>query len=324
MCRYNRHEQKMPGKSMYQTKPIGHTKPMAHLQHATITLVTFLSLLLILNQPTNAQAAIWYSGEFSAEIIMTDPKNPNNIAHGTFYVGKDKFRAEGTHQGQHKILIVHPRNLKIWTLFPTKKTYYAGMGRTPTPPKPDRVHLPNEKKSPCQLDKNLICTKVGSESINGIQTDKWEITYQRKTASTNQPTHKITIWVDPVRHITIRRQPSGGPTLERMLITSEKVNGRQTEKWGFIQTFRGKSQHFSQWIDAKLRVPVLEKHNGKTVMELHNIKEQPQPASLFEIPKGYQEIQAPFRAMKQGHPGANDRLSAPPTPPALPEKMQYH
>lgn len=69
-------------------------------------------------------------------------------------------------------------------------------------------------------------------------------------------------------------------------IGHETVNGRDTVKYEGVGS-KGDVGYF--WIDLQLRFPVkwsFDK-NPNNGGELRNIKEGPQPASLFEVPAGY-------------------------------------
>lgn len=69
-------------------------------------------------------------------------------------------------------------------------------------------------------------------------------------------------------------------------VGSETVNGRSTVKY---EGTNAKGEAGAMWLDSKLRFPV--KWDGKNGGgELQNIKEGPQPASLFEIPDGYKKF----------------------------------
>ncbi len=69
-------------------------------------------------------------------------------------------------------------------------------------------------------------------------------------------------------------------------VGSETVNGRSTVKY---EGTNAKGEAGAMWLDSKLRFPV--KWDGKNGGgELQNIKEGPQPASLFEIPAGYKKF----------------------------------
>jgi hypothetical protein len=65
-------------------------------------------------------------------------------------------------------------------------------------------------------------------------------------------------------------------------IGHETVNGRDTVKYEDTAS----KEAGSIWIDAKLHFPVKWK-NAVGAGELHNIKEEPQAAELFQIPPGF-------------------------------------
>ena len=286
-------------------------------------LVSWLFFFAYWVNPMSAHATPWYTGEFSADVVLTDPRAPQNKVHGTFHVGKDRFRAEGLFQGKRSVLIVRPLDRMVWTLFPEDKTYYAGPGKMPIPPKPDLEQLPGDADSPCQQDRALSCTSIGSESLHGIQTEKWHIVYQGHVpvaGNRAQPLErKATLWADPSRHIVIRQQPEGGPLMERTLIATERINGRETEKWTFVHSFQGQSQRYVRWVDVQLRVPVREERNGTVVMELLNVHARKQPADLFEVPKAFREIQPPRSFQGEDQPVQGQPGSGPPVAP-LPER----
>jgi outer membrane lipoprotein-sorting protein len=72
-------------------------------------------------------------------------------------------------------------------------------------------------------------------------------------------------------------------------VGTETVNGRTCDKWQFTST-KGVGETRTVWIDQKTRIPVKTVNADGTVFELTNIKEGPQPASLFGIPAGYQKM----------------------------------
>jgi outer membrane lipoprotein-sorting protein len=69
-------------------------------------------------------------------------------------------------------------------------------------------------------------------------------------------------------------------------IGTEVVDGRMCNKWKFA----GSSSSRTVWIDQKNGIPIKSLMSDGTTMELTNIKEGPQSASLFEVPAGYQKM----------------------------------
>jgi hypothetical protein len=70
---------------------------------------------------------------------------------------------------------------------------------------------------------------------------------------------------------------------------SETVNGRSTIKFQGTNA-EGKTGY--AWVDKKIAFPIKWQEENDT-WEMRNIKEASQPASLFEIPPGYQKFQMP-------------------------------
>lgn len=69
-------------------------------------------------------------------------------------------------------------------------------------------------------------------------------------------------------------------------IGTEVVDGRMCNKW----KFNSSSSSHTVWIDQKNGIPIRSLMSDGTTMELTNIKEGPQSASLFEVPAGYQKM----------------------------------
>jgi hypothetical protein len=79
-------------------------------------------------------------------------------------------------------------------------------------------------------------------------------------------------------------------------VGEDTVNGRATVKY---EGTSAEGDQGSAWIDRSLRFVI--KWQGKNgVMELHDIKEGPQPSSLFEIPSDYQKFD--MGAMRSRNP----------------------
>ncbi|HEY6970178.1 MAG TPA: DUF4412 domain-containing protein [Candidatus Angelobacter sp.] len=68
---------------------------------------------------------------------------------------------------------------------------------------------------------------------------------------------------------------------------TETVNGRVCDKW--IMTDKNGATS-TAWIDQKLLYPIKAQSSSGETFELTNVKEGPQPASLFQPPAGYQKM----------------------------------
>ena len=84
----------------------------------------------------------------------------------------------------------------------------------------------------------------------------------------------------------------GTKLLDCKSIGGEPVNGRTAVKWvGTTQALPAPARTGYFWIDPALHFIVrAQDADGSGLFELRNIKEGPQPASLFEIPPGYRKI----------------------------------
>ena len=66
----------------------------------------------------------------------------------------------------------------------------------------------------------------------------------------------------------------------------ETVNGRSCEKWEITE----RNDKMTVWIDQKSKISIKTVHQDGSTVELKNIQEGPQPASLFQIPAGYTKM----------------------------------
>lgn len=70
-------------------------------------------------------------------------------------------------------------------------------------------------------------------------------------------------------------------------VGAESLNGRNTTRY---QVTSADGKVTDLWIDPSLHFPIKAKGSDSTGMELRNIKEGSQPASLFAIPADYQKL----------------------------------
>ena len=70
-------------------------------------------------------------------------------------------------------------------------------------------------------------------------------------------------------------------------VGSDTVNGRSTVKYEGVDK-KGEKTYY--WVDTKLKCVIKADSSGSGNFELRNIQEASQPASLFEIPAGYQKF----------------------------------
>lgn len=69
----------------------------------------------------------------------------------------------------------------------------------------------------------------------------------------------------------------------------ETVNGRHTTKWEVTEIINGHAGTQTVWVDGNLH-SIVKLHFGPLTEELLNIREGPQPASLFVVPADYRQM----------------------------------
>jgi hypothetical protein len=250
------------------------------------TIILLSSLVL----PVATNAA-WFGAEFSADAFQMNPQTKQGQPVGKMYVGKDKMRLEATRGNQSQIMIVDAGQHVSYMINPAERTYMEIKGVQGVPMLAT-VPMPDDPSSPCQTGK-MECKKLGDEQMNGVPVEKWEFAVKQKGESL-----KSAQWLDRSRHMALRQEFPGNQVIERKLVGKEKIDGREVEKWEVTTKHGNQTQHSIEWVDPELRVALKQEHGQGQVTELRNIKEGPQPASLFEVPQGYQK-----RAMPQGMPG---------------------
>lgn len=131
--------------------------------------------------------------------------------------------------------------------------------------------------------RNTECKSLGKESINGRETEKWEFLTKH-----NGQTFRSLHWIDVKRHMPIREFMPDGTVTELKIVGTEKINGRESEKWSFqITRADGKSVTSTQWYDPEIGIATREQMPGGYLRELRDIKTGKQAPSLFVVPKGF-------------------------------------
>jgi hypothetical protein len=150
---------------------------------------------------------------------------------------------------------------------------------------------------------NLLCNRIGVESVNGRPAEKWEL-----VNSAQEQSGKMIIWLDQERRIPVRQSLPDGASMEMRLVGSETLDGRNTEKWEMKATRPGgQSSVAYQWFDPELNMNIREEQPGGFVSELRNIRIGKQPVDLFIVPPGYKLMDIP----QGGGPGQQGEGSYP-------------
>lgn len=250
--------------------------------YQTISLIGAALMAALLTAQTHAQSG---SVQFAAETVQTGPQGP--VSKGKMYVGKNRMRVETEQQGRQFIRIIDDDKQVEWILFPEQHSYMERRAPAGTPKKAERSA---GDTNPCATPmQGMQCAKLGTETIAGRKTDKWEITltHQGQTIKTTQ-------WIDTERGTPLRQEMGGGQSMELKFLSSETLEGRKVEKWEVTTTAPNQAPSKSyQWYDPELRLAVRQDLPGGYVSEFKSIRVGAQPDALFSIPAGYTRIEQP-------------------------------
>jgi hypothetical protein len=82
--------------------------------------------------------------------------------------------------------------------------------------------------------------------------------------------------------------------VSRKVIGTETFDGHPTQKYEVTYAEGGKTGKLYQWMATDIKFPVkMAAVDGSWMMEYKNIKMGTQPASLFELPSGYNKMAIP-------------------------------
>jgi outer membrane lipoprotein-sorting protein len=161
------------------------------------------AVVFCLSLPLLAQAPAM--PQFSAEMKMTTKAGS---AAGKLYFGGQKIRVEMTTQG-HSVIMINDTQRKVSDmLMPEQKMYMETSTDSSQMPQrgpmaaakqPAEMHS-YDPSNPCAGNSGTTCQKLGSESVNGRQCDKWQFS--------NAKGGTQTLWIDQKLHFPIRTQSS--------------------------------------------------------------------------------------------------------------------
>ncbi|HTY13160.1 MAG TPA: DUF4412 domain-containing protein [Candidatus Omnitrophota bacterium] len=125
----------------------------------------FLVMLLIASMVGVSMAA-----EFSADMVSTSKGQTMN---SKVYFGTDKWRSDMEKNGSKMMSIVRMDKNVVWMVMPANKSYME-MALTTD----QKVGM--TQKAPGEIKR----TKLGTETINGVVCDKYEVIYTGKSGTT--------------------------------------------------------------------------------------------------------------------------------------------
>lgn len=234
-------------------------------------LMMLIGSLLLTSQSYAVQNTI----EFSADAVISVPQQA--VRQTRLFVGKNAVRSESTIDGQDMVEISYPEEGRVILINHHLRAY---RDRTVA------VKSNKDDDSPCAQIRDAVCERLGTESVNGIKTEKWQIisgTQGRKSRTLH--------WIDVKRKLAIREFFPDGSVADLKMLKKEKINERDTEKWErTLSRPDGSSIKSYQWYDAGLKIAIREELPGGYVRELKNIKISKQPDKLFNVPQDYKRI----------------------------------
>lgn len=158
----------------------------------------------------NIQAGDW-GPDFSATLVMTNPKNPSQQKTAQLNSSKGRSRltssiparrARQQGMGKTQVEIKNPYKGAWWLIFPDVKKYMERRGEalTTVPAEP----MPEDEEHPCKSAKEVVCRKLGNETVGGRAVEKWEI-----VSEYNGVEERATIWFDIKLGVRVRELVPG-------------------------------------------------------------------------------------------------------------------
>jgi hypothetical protein len=216
--------------------------------------------------------------EFSAEAVISAPQQAARQT--KLSVSEKAVRTETTVNGQSIIEIVYPEEGRAILINNSLRSYREKVF--------DQQSSKKNSDTPCDQISNAICEKLGTENIDGHDTEKWQI------ISENRGRKLRTLhWMDIKRKLALREFFPDGSVAELKMLKKEKLNGRNTEKWQrTLSRPNGKSTISYQWYDPALKIAIKEELPGGYIRELKNIVVSRQSDNLFSVPDDFVKMES--------------------------------
>ena len=237
--------------------------------------------------------------QFSAQAVQetTDGNNRN----ARIYVGDNQVRLE-YYKGELLMAEVYDmKNRRVLLMVPQQETYLER-----SLPEGGMINpmLPPGDSNPCLHVPQATCRKLAQEPLFGRDADKWEMRVKQKGREL------VSLhWMDDERHMPLREQWPDGTVSELRPLGEERLDGRPVERWEKKTTYPdGRITLSTQWYDPELQIAVREELADGKFRALRDIRVEPQPVQLFEVPAGYRQLES--------IPAGAARREPPPAPPA--------
>jgi hypothetical protein len=183
-----------------------------------------------------------------------------------------------------------PRTGLMRVIYPDRGEYLEQQSPTP-------LSMPGSVvTNPCDGLPDAKCQQIGDEMIDGQPAVHWQIVRR----GPNGQEMKIDQWLEKQRGITLKEVLPGGASIHARMAGTEKLNGRDAERWEVVMSSSdGKQQTGTRWYDKELGITIREEFPNGAVRELQNIRVQEPDANLFNIPDGFRKLDIPAEQQRR-------------------------
>jgi hypothetical protein len=167
---------------------------------------------------------VLHAQELTADVVIHEANGTE--ARGKLYRGKDAVRLEPPEEGRgavNGVVVIYDLARQVtYFLNPKLKTYVERPGSAAGGPVALFVPLHD---NPCAslpgISRDATCRKLGVETVNGRNTEKWQATQTRGSRTITEHA-----WVDSELHIAIKWQTSDQKTgqLENIHLASQAAS----------------------------------------------------------------------------------------------------
>lgn len=221
---------------------------------------------------------------FSAQAVQKAPGEDPHSAE--MHVSDNKVRMEYSRNGNRMIEIIDLDAGKSYLLFPSQQQY---MMQQAPPQLREMVTQSSGQANPCMGNPEAKCRQLGTETVFGRKTVKWEMVVEREGQ-----TLRTLLWIDTQRQMPLRQLWPDGTVIELSPQGMATLQGRQTEKWEMnVMQPNGETMTSQQWYDPELKIIIRDEMPGGYLRELRNIEVGSQDPSLFQVPDNYQQVKPP-------------------------------
>ena len=140
--------------------------------------------------------------QFKADMQMSGPGG--GTMNGKAFFGGSKVRMELDIAGQNQIMIVDISKKIVYMLMPDEKMYMEMPADSPGSMRAPKVD-PMDPANPCSTAGVTVCKRIGSETVNGYPTEKWELKIDGQ---------QMTAWIGTKLRMPIRTKSTDGTTME--------------------------------------------------------------------------------------------------------------